>query len=49
MAASEFEIDISEDGVASTLWWTTEAAEILSILGPPSPGFEDLNQNPWCG
>jgi hypothetical protein len=49
MPASELEIDFSEDGTASTPWWTEEAAEILSILGPPAPGFEDLNKNPWCG
>ena len=49
MPASELEIDISEDGTASTDWWTKEAAEILSSLGPPAPGFEELNQNPWCG
>ena len=49
MPASELEIDISEDGTASTDWWTKEAAKILSSLGSPAPGFEELNQNPWCG
>jgi hypothetical protein len=49
MLISELEIDISEDGAASIDWWTKEADEILSSLGPPAPGFEDLNRNPWCG
>lgn len=49
MPTSELEIDFSEDGTASTDWWTKEAAEILSTLGPPATGFEELNQNPWCG
>lgn len=49
MPTSELEIDFSEDGTASIDWWTKEAAEILSALGPPAPGFEDLNQNLWCG
>ena len=49
MPHSELEIVFSEDGGASTLWWTEETAEILSTLGPPAPGFEELNQNPWCG
>ncbi len=49
MASSELEIDFSEDGAASTDWWTKEADEILSALGPPASEFEDLNRNPWCG
>jgi hypothetical protein len=49
MPDSELEIDFSEDGGASTPWWTEETAEILATLGPPAPGFEELNQNPWCG
>jgi len=49
MPVSELEIVFTEDGAASTPWWTEETAEILSTLGPPAPGFEDLNQNPWCG
>ena len=49
MPDSELEITISEDGTASTDWWTVEASDILSSLGAPAPGFEDLNKNPWCG
>jgi len=49
MPVNELEIDFTEDGVASSPWWTEETAEILSALGPPGPGFEELNQNPWCG
>jgi hypothetical protein len=49
MPTSELEIDFTEDGTASTPWWTEETAEILSALGPPAPGFEELNRNPWCG
>jgi hypothetical protein len=49
MPVSELEIDILEDGNAFTPWWTEETAEILSTLGPPAPGFEELNRNPWCG
>ncbi len=49
MPISELEIDFSEDGAASTPWWTEGTAEILSALGPPAPGFEELNSNPWCG
>ncbi len=49
MPANELEIDFSEDGAASIPWWTEEIAEILSALGPPAPGFEELNKNPWCG
>jgi len=37
------------DGKAASLWWTAETGEILSSLGPPAPGFEELNQNHWCG
>jgi len=49
MPDSELELDFYEDGAASTPWWTAETAEILSTLGPPAPGFEELNQNRWCG
>jgi hypothetical protein len=49
MEREELTLEISEDGTASTPWWTEETAEILAILGPPAPGFEDLNRNPWCG
>ena len=49
MPNSELEIDLLEDGTASTPWWTEETAEILSTLGPPAPGFEELNKNPYCG
>jgi hypothetical protein len=49
MPISELEIDFTEDGAASTHWWTEETAEILSTLGPPAPGFEELNSNRWCG
>lgn len=46
---TEIEITITPDGTAATWWWTEEAEEILSALGPPAPGFEGINQNPWCG
>jgi len=49
MPDSELEIEISDDGTASTPWWTEEADQILSALGPPAPGFEGVNGNPWCG
>lgn len=49
MPVNELEIDFTEDGVTSTPWWTEETAEILSALGPPTTGFEELNQNPYCG
>ncbi len=49
MPDSGLEIEISDDGTASTPWWTEETAEILSTIGPPAPGFEELNSNPWCG
>jgi hypothetical protein len=49
MPDSALEIDFSEDGAASTDWWSQEAEEILSALGPPAPGYEEVNHNPWCG
>jgi hypothetical protein len=49
MPTSELEIDFTEDGTASCDWWTEEADEILSALGAPAPGYEAVNQNPWCG
>jgi hypothetical protein len=45
----EINLDFTPEGTASTDWWTEQASEILSSLGPPAPGFEELNQNPWCG
>jgi hypothetical protein len=45
----EIALDFSPDGKAATDWWTSEADQILSTLGPPAPGFEELNHNPWCG
>ncbi|MCL4502383.1 MAG: hypothetical protein M1438_11115 [Deltaproteobacteria bacterium] len=45
----EIEVDISPDGTAATWWWTEEAEEILSTLGPPAPGYEEINGNKWCG
>jgi hypothetical protein len=47
--AAKIEIDISADGTASTDWWTEEAHAILSALGPPAPGYEEVNRNMWCG
>jgi hypothetical protein len=49
MPDSALEIDFSEDGAASTDWWSKEAEEILLALGPPAPGYEEVNKNPWCG
>jgi len=43
------EVDITPDGTASTAWWTEEAEAILSALGPPASGYEDINRNRWCG
>jgi len=45
----EFELEITSDGAAATWWWTPETDQILSTLGPPAPGFEEVNANPWCG
>ena len=45
----EIILEITTDGTAATWWWTQEADQILSTLGPPTPGFEVINQNPWCG
>lgn len=45
----EIILEITPDGAASTWWWTQEADQILSTLGPPAPGFEGVNSNPWCG
>jgi len=47
--AVEIELEITPEGAAATWWWTPEADEILSTLGPPAPGYEELNSNPWCG
>ncbi len=46
---AEIELEISPDGKAATWWWTEEADHILSTLGAPAPGFEEVNGNPWCG
>ncbi|MEJ2672345.1 MAG: hypothetical protein P8168_09140 [Deltaproteobacteria bacterium] len=45
----EIELEITPEGAAATWWWTPEADEILSTLGPPAPGYEGVNQNPLCG
>lgn len=45
----EIELVICQAGVASTGWWSEEADDILSALGPPAPGYEGVNKNPWCG
>jgi hypothetical protein len=45
----EIVLEITADGAAATWWWTREADQILSTLGPPAPGFETVNANPWCG
>jgi hypothetical protein len=45
----EIILEITTDGAAATWWWTPEADQILSALGPPTPGFETVNVNPWCG
>ena len=49
MPDSVLEIDFSEEGAASTGWWTKEGDEILSALGPAAPGYEEVNSTPWCG
>jgi hypothetical protein len=51
MASSELEIEleITPEGIAAVWWWTEETEAILSTLGPPAPGFEEVNQNQWCG
>jgi hypothetical protein len=46
---AEIELEVSPDGKAATWWWTEEADQILSALGPPATGFEEVNANPWCG
>ena len=45
----EIILEITADGAAATWWWTEEADQILSALGPPAPGFEEINSNQWCG
>ena len=45
----EIILEIIDDGAAATWWWTEEADQILQTLGPPAPGFEEVNPNPWCG
>lgn len=43
------EVDITPEGTAATWWWTEEADVILSALGPPALGYEEINGNMWCG
>ena len=45
----EIVLEITDDGAAATWWWTEEADQILSTLGPPAPGFEEVNQIPGVG
>jgi len=45
----EMEIVLTPDGAAATWWWTEEAEQILSALGPPAPGYEQVNENQCCG
>ena len=45
----EITLEIAADGAAATWWWTKEVDEILSALGPPALGFEEINSNQWCG
>ena len=45
----EIILEVTTDGAAATWWWTPEADHILSTLGPPAPGFEEVNNNRWCG
>lgn len=45
----EISIEINPDGTAATWWWNKETQEVLSTLGPPAPGFEEINGNRWCG
>ena len=45
----EIILEITPEGEAATWWWTAETHEILTALGAPAPGFEELNRNPWCG
>jgi hypothetical protein len=45
----EISIEVNPDGTAAIWWWTKESQEVLSALGPPSPGFEQINGNRWCG
>ena len=45
----EIELEITPSGTAATWWWSEEADQILSALGSPAPGFEGVNDNPWCG
>lgn len=47
--AEEHTLVFTADGKAATWWWTEEADQILSALGPPAPGFEGINSNPFCG
>ena len=46
---AEIELEITPDGKAATWWWTEEADQILTALGPPAPGYEGVNRNPLCG
>lgn len=46
---NEIQLDFIPDGTAATWWWTEETHQILSTLGSPPPGFEEVNRNPWCG
>lgn len=45
----EHTLVFTEDGKAVSWWWTPEADQILSTLGPPAPAYEEYNSNPWCG
>jgi hypothetical protein len=45
----EIELEITPDGTAATWWWTEEADQILSALGPPAPGFEEVNLTSGVG
>ncbi len=49
MVQEEHTLVFTEEGKVATWWWTPETDEILSALGPPAPGLEDVNKNPWCG
>ena len=45
----EITLDFTPEGTASTPWYSQEIGEIMEALGPPAPGYEDLNSNPYCG
>jgi hypothetical protein len=48
-ALEEITLDITPDGASATWWWTAEADQILSALGPPASGYDEINTSPWCG